>query len=335
MKILLVQNSFLGDTILSTPVIEALSKRYGGSEIWMMTTPLSGFLVKHDPLLSGVITFDKRGKHRGLSGLKVMAGQLKTHAFDKVYSLHRSWRTSLLLWMSGIPSRVGFKNSSLSWLYTDLVQRSIGGHEVERNLSLLASSTVKSVEGGELRLFIPNSLSISKEVSSFLSGGGEFVLLFPGSVWETKRWHEEGYRALAQKIAQLGIRVLILGAPAETTICRRVSEGIDVIDLSGKVSLEETMLLVKNAKGVVCNDSMPLHMASTFKVPTVTIFCATSPEFGFGPWRNKAIVVEHQGLSCKPCRRHGSNECPVGTFRCGKDVPVEEVFEALRGIWVN
>ena len=68
MKILLVQNAFLGDVILSTPVIAGIHKLYPEAELWMMTTPAARELVERDPLLAGVITFDKRGAERGFLG---------------------------------------------------------------------------------------------------------------------------------------------------------------------------------------------------------------------------------------------------------------------------
>ncbi len=64
MKILVVQSSFLGDTILSTPVISGLQTIYPEAEISMLTTPLAACLVKHDPRLAEVITFDKRNKEK-------------------------------------------------------------------------------------------------------------------------------------------------------------------------------------------------------------------------------------------------------------------------------
>jgi heptosyltransferase-2 len=72
---------------------------------------------------------------------------------------------------------------------------------------------------------------------------------------------------------------------------------------------------------------MVLHMASAFKVPTVAIFCATSPSFGFGPWKNRALVVEDEQLQCKPCSRHGTRKCPLGIETCMK-LPAERVIEA-------
>jgi len=97
MNILLVQTSFLGDTILSTPVISGLNKLFPEAQIWMMTTPLSSSLVKRDPLLAGVISYDKRGKNSGLPGLIRMSRKIRKMKFAKVYSLHRSFRTSLLV----------------------------------------------------------------------------------------------------------------------------------------------------------------------------------------------------------------------------------------------
>ena len=67
MKILLVQTSFLGDVILSTPVISGIKRIYPGAELWMMTTPLSASLIIRDPLLAGVLTDDKQGKNDNIT----------------------------------------------------------------------------------------------------------------------------------------------------------------------------------------------------------------------------------------------------------------------------
>lgn len=89
------------------------------------------------------------------------------------------------------------------------------------------------------------------------------------------------------------------------------------------------MAVMQKARLVVCNDSMSLHMASALKVPTVAIFCATSPTFGYGPWQNQAIVVERRDLACKPCRPHGSRRCPNGTEACMRGLAADEVISAV------
>jgi len=137
MKILLVQLSFLGDMILSTPVVAGLKKIHPNASLTVMTTPLAAALVENDPLVDRVITFDKRGREKSIGGMVEKAKRLKSEGFYRVYSLHRSYRTSILLALTGIPVRVGFKDAKLSFLYTDQRQKKVEGHSAIRNLSLL------------------------------------------------------------------------------------------------------------------------------------------------------------------------------------------------------
>lgn len=327
-KILLVQTSFLGDTILSTPVIAAIKKEHPESELWLMTTPLSSELVVRDPLVAGVIPFDKRNRHKGLSGLLSFARQLRGMSFDCVYSLHRSYRTAFLLALARIPKRIGFSKGALSFLYTKKVRRLTSEHEVLRNLSLLEEVSSEA----DLRLYAPELSAVSDRVRETVDAGENYAVLVPGSAWKTKMWHWEGYRDVARYFLSLGKKVLVLGAPNEIDVAEQVSKDIEVDNLAGATSIAESMLIIKNADVVVCNDSMSLHMASAFKIPTVTVFCATSPTFGFGPWRNKAVVVEKEGLSCKPCRRHGSMVCPTGTEACMRELSSKQVIEAIEGL---
>jgi heptosyltransferase-2 len=328
MKILIVQTSFLGDTILSTPVIKGIKEIYPSAEIWMMTTPASAQLVERDPFLSGVIKFDKRGKHSGINGLLRMKQILKSHAFDKVYSLHRSIRTSILLWWCGIPERIGFKTAGLNFLYHHIKIRNPNDHDVIRNLAILSDELPSDPRKAELRLFAPAKESLRPGIRRMLPPPHEYILLVPGSVWPTKRWHWQGYRDVAQHFLKKGRPVVLLGAASDRPIHQKVADGIEVIDLAGKTNIAEAMYVVKHANIVFCNDSMALHLASAFKVPNLAIFCATSPEFGFSPWRNNAVVVEKEDLDCKPCRRHGSKRCPQGTEACMRELSSEEVLLA-------
>jgi len=327
MKILLVQTSFLGDTILSTPVIAGLKKLYPDAKIWMMTTPLSSQLVIRDPLLEDVIIYDKRGVDAGFRGLLKMRRTIKSMNFDRVYSLHRSFRTSVLLWMCNIPKRIGFKNARLNRIYHRLCERSPKDHDVIRNLSILSKDiSLESLET-ELRLFTPQEKDVDTDVLKTILKFNKYIVMAPGSAWNTKMWHWQGYREAVKYFLNKGFGVVLMGALSDKTVNDKVSNGLDVYDSAGK-SISDAMYIVKNAKLMICNDSMALHMASAFKIPNVAIFCATSPEFGFAPWENSAIVVEKDDLDCKPCHRHGKQICPTGTDACMKDLSHDTVIKA-------
>lgn len=329
MKILLVQTAFLGDVILSTPVIKAIHQIHPGCELWMMTTALSSGLVKGDQLLKGVISYDKNGKERGAAGFWRKVKELCSHKFDIVYSLHKSYRTALLLTLAGIPSRVGFEQAALSFLYTRTVKRLQGAHDVLRNLSLLRDQAPIESFDDSLRLFVP-LVDIADAFG--LPPNGGYAVLVPGSAWKTKMWDWQGFREVARWLLENGRKVVILGAKSEVEVCNQVALDLNVTNLAGKTSIPEMMNVIQKANLVVCNDSMSLHLASTFKIPTVTMFCATSPRFGFGPWKNKAVVVERHDLKCKPCRAHGSNVCPVGTFECSLGLPAKQVIAAIENV---
>ncbi len=331
MKILLAQTGFLGDVVLSTPVIAGLSRCYPGSEIWMLTTPQARPLVQRDPLLKGVLSFEKRGIHSGAFGLIRFARMLREMRFEKCFSLHRSFRTSLLLFAAGIPDRTGFEDSRLSFLYNNSVGRPSDVHDVLRRLAILDGQQKTGTISSDLRLFPPAASECSPEVQVLVQGDSRpFAVLVPGSEWETKRWQWQGYRDIASYLLMKGMGVVICGSEKEKEHNRQVSRNAEVMDLTGRITLDEFLFIMKNAALLACNDSLSLHVGSAFKTPTVVMFCATSPSFGFGPWQNEsAFIAEKTGLGCRPCRRHGGRKCPTGTWECTMGVSSEEVIRIV------
>ena len=329
MKILLVQTSFLGDTILSTPVIAGIHKAFPDAELWMMTTPESAHLVCRDPLLAGIIPYDKRKTESGFSGVRKMADRLKEMQFDRVYALHRSPRTAVLLKLSGIPVRIGFRDAKLNFLYTRTQSRSPRCHDVLRNLSILYGDIPLSRLNTDMRLFAPDKDALSQPVRELFSSLKKYVIMMPGSVWNTKRWDWQGFREVIKYLNRKNYKVVLSGSSSERPLTEKIAAGLDAVNLAGKITIPEAMFFTRHAALVVCNDSMSLHMASAFRVPNVAIFCATSPEFGFSPWKNNSIVVERTDLPCKPCRRHGSVQCPTGTWDCIKGLSPALVIDAV------
>lgn len=329
MRILLVQTSFLGDVVLSTPVIAALREQFPSAELWMMTTPAARALVERDPELSGVITFDKNRSERSLTSLWKKAQELKAMRFDCAFALQRSARTSILLFLAGIPNRIGFESARCRWLYHQLRKREPGTHDVIRNLQIIGSSASElAARSHPLRIFPPQIDQISDSLRSKIEGVTDPIIIVPGSVWRTKRWDWRGYREVAKRFIRQDRAVILVGAPDERELALKVAGNLPVLNIVGQTSIAELAWVISRAALVICNDSMALHLSSAAKVPTVAIFCATSPAFGFGPWENIARVIEVEALPCKPCSRHGGDLCPTGTWDCMRQLSPERVFEA-------
>lgn len=347
-NILVVPKGFLGDILLMTPAIEALKASDPEGRLTVLCSPKIAEFVGRDPFVDDVIELDRKRDLSSLGGMKRLAAQLTDRKFDRAYAFHGSPRTAMLLRKAAIPERVGYSGGLLSFLYTRTVTKTEKLHEVVRNLELVRADVSDEVGGqvdvlarsgpthastfGRLRIPDEDPLRVSDRVRQICEEQKPFVLLAPGSQWETKRWHAAGFHELAKKLMQSGFRVVITGAPSDAEACVEVAAGLNVANLCGETTLEDLTALVRWSKALVCNDSMTLHIASALGVPTVVVFCATSPSFGFGPWKNRAVVVEKQGLFCKPCRRHGSRRCPTGTNACMTGVSADEVFAGLQSL---
>ena len=332
MKILLIQTGFLGDTVLSTPVIENLYRLFPGAEIFALTTPQGAELMRFHPYLKGVLTFDKRRSDSGFGGLFSMIKRIASYEFDIAFSLHKSSRTSLLLKLAGIPVRYGFSEAALSWLYTKTAHRRDLKHDVLRNLAILR---VLGHEPENLTQNLTVNLSVDAiaEAERALIGiKNPMVGIAPGSVWATKRWTPEGFSKVADMLAREGYSVVILGGPDDREVAELVckNSSSSFVNLAGRISLLGAAAVIDRLQLLITNDSAPLHLASARKTPTVAIFCATVPEFGFGSWDVPHVNLGVPGLDCRPCGRHGGKTCPTGTHACQLQLSAETVFLAAR-----
>jgi heptosyltransferase-2 len=148
-------------------------------------------------------------------------------------------------------------------------------------------------------------------------------------VWPTKRWPHfaELARALAGET-----RLVVVGGADDAPLAGEISAaaGPDVIDATGRLSLLGSAELIRRCAVLVTNDSAPQHLASAMGTPTVTAFGPTVREFGFGPLAPGSTTIGVSGLACRPCDRHGPTRCPLGHWRCMRELTVETALEAVR-----
>jgi heptosyltransferase-2 len=323
-----VQTSFLGDVVLTTPLVSALRRRLAPRRLAVLVRPEAAPLLEGHPDVDAVLIDDKRGHDRGVRGLARVARRVARERFDVAVSPHRSLRTALLLAAAGVPRRVGFRQARGAFLYHTRVPRDRRRHDVERNLALVEAFGAGPADGP---LHVPVSLDAAARASALLPpGDGPLAGIAPGSVWATKRWSADGYAAVVAGLAAEGVRCVILGAPEDAALAERIREeaGTGTV-LAGRTDLATLVAVVDRLGVLVANDSAPMHVACARGVPVVAVFCATTPALGYGPWGPRAAVVEAD-LACRPCGRHGGRSCPRGTEDCIRLVPPATVLAAAR-----
>jgi heptosyltransferase-2 len=336
-RILVVQTSYLGDIVLTTPLLNEIRRRFPEAELSILCTPQAGSLLNANADLYGIIEDDKRGDGRGLRGLWRKAKELRSRGFTLAISPHKSLRSALLIFLARIPCRIGYRQSAGWFLYHHRVDRDAGCHDVERNLSILKAFGVNTMEcRKDLHMEVEHAAREAVERLFISLGidrkeGRMFFGLNPGSAWPTKRWSAEGFAELMVLLKRrYPCEILLFGGPEDIEIVDRIQRlsGNLGVSLAGSIGLRELTCALNRCDVFITNDSGPMHIAVARHIPVVAIFCATTPALGFYPYSSRAVVVE-KALSCRPCSSHGGRRCPLGTEDCIRLIGVEDVFRGV------
>lgn len=330
MRCLTVQTAFLGDIILTVPLLSLLRGAAGVEASAVVTTPVGAELLEDQAVVDDVIVYDKRGCDRGLGGLLRAGGAARRWRPDCVLLPHRSVRSAILARLSGAPRLVGFDESGGRWLLTDVVPYHRRPHEVERIAELgVAIGLPAPASPVPFRLRVPPAAadSVERRLREQGTPGGRAVLVAPGSRWPTKRWPAERFARAAGTLAErLGGPVVLVGGPEDREVCARAREAVGegAIDLCGELALSEWMALIARGAVLLANDSAAGHVAAGVGTPVVTVFGPTVPEQGFAPYSSAARVASAD-LDCRPCGRHGGLRCRRGDLACMDAVTAGDV----------
>lgn len=345
-KILVIQTAFIGDAVLTLPMLKRLKDLYPDSTIDVVTTPAASGIFRANPYTYKVYSYDKKGKDRSLARLVKFAGEIKREGYTRIYSPHRSFRTSMLVLLSGVKETYGFSNASFHQVYKNVVFYNSVHHEVQRNLELIDGGALPS----DWRI-LPEIVASREEkikVSEFLGriDGPDridgaldaksarmvnYAAVAPGSVWMTKRYPKEKFLEVINYLLSRSFKVLIIGGKDDAEYCAEIAAAYseNVISSAGEFSIVETTELLRYCRVLVSNDSAPAHFGMCADIPVVTIYCSTVADFGFYPYNENGTYVSYDDLACKPCGIHGRRECPIKTFDCAYKLELKTITAAI------
>ena len=312
-------------------MLDRLKEAYPKAEIYFATKDRFTCLVAFHPAVSGVISLTGGGFFPFLNHLLSIIALKPTMVLD----LHDSLRTRLL--------RIFLKKAKISVYEKEAVQRRLIVKKLQTKPSLpTIRKYLKSLETwGVLSLSrVQCRVHISKQAQEFAAsylkqhriGKGERVVgLGPGAAWKTKQWPPEYYARLASDwVRKHKVRLIWFGDNSETNLIHSIQSQMTVPDskkglcVAGELLLEQTSALLGRCDVFVGNDSGLIHLASAREVPVTVIYGSTTTSLGFEPW-GKHKISEVSGLDCRPCDVHGKNACPLGHFKCMRDLTVDQV----------
>lgn len=321
MKVLYIQTAYLGDTALSIPALRALA--VSGASVTALVSPQGEEILRLQRDVETVISYDKKGRERGLFSFLHLIRLLRKLRFDAAVVPHRSLRSALLPYLAGIPTRIGFDRSACRFLFTDVISYSGGSHEheVERNLRLVQRLEAKDWDGEW-------NLRVGETLFSRSLGVRRWIGIAPGSTWPTKRWPAERYAKLTDALFQEGFEVALLGASTDLPV---VEEILSIAkhkprNFAGRTDISELLSILQKVEMLVCGDTAPAHLATAIGTPVISIFGPTVTEFGFFPYSGRVVETP---LYCRPCSWHGGKVCPEGHFLCMGLVSVGDILDEI------
>jgi heptosyltransferase-2 len=323
---LVVQTAYLGNVVLTTPLLAVLAERHGPVDV--VAQPGSASVLEGHPAVREIIPYDKRGADRGWSGMTRLGRALRSRRYTRGFLADGSWRAATLAVAARIPARTGFAGSPAARLYTERVTRPLHGHETAK-LAALAGVPV----GEPLPQVCLGLRDADREAAAaWLADrgvSGEFVALAPGSVWGARRWPH--YPALA---AALDLPIVVIGGPADAVRAHEIAAAAPgrVRSAAGEVSPRVAAAIIEQSQALVTNDSAALHLATAVRTPIVALFGPSTPSFGFGPLGPRDVVLGLGELLCRPCAQPGPATCPLEHHRCLVDLDIPTVIGALASI---
>ncbi len=319
----MVQTAYLGNLVLTTPLLAVLAERHGPVDV--VAQPGSATVLEGHPAARAVIPYDKRGADRGWKGMTRLAGALRKRRYARAFLADGSWRAATLAVGARIPERTGFAASPAARLYTERVTRPLHGHETAKLAALAGVPVGDPLPAVCLGLGDADRAAAGAWLAD-RGVPGEFVALAPGSVWGARRWPH--YSALA---AALELPVVVIGGPSDAARAGEIASAAParVRSAAGEVGARVAAAIIEQAQALVTNDSAALHLATAVGTPIVALFGPTAPAFGFGPLGPRDVVLGLGELLCRPCAQPGPAVCPLEHHRCLVELDVTTVVGAL------
>lgn len=361
---LVYQTAFIGDLLLSIPLILHLRKRNPEEPIHLVCRKGFGSFFSELSLVDRVFEVDK---DEGNNSYRRLLKDLSSEGYDRVWCVHESIRSALVVRRINAQKRVGFSHWWNFGFFDLRAKRPLQLPEVLRQLTLLASDDQDlALQMADLKQFDnPTALSswdstqtpaIPIWTSMDLMGKGvlglaardkvaaearsqrgqlgldsqTYVVIAPGSVWPTKRWTLAGYSDLVKELTRKNFGVVLTGSKQERDLCEQIALAApSAKNWAGRTSLFSTFALMTQSAFFVGNDSGASHLAVCASIPVVVQFGPTTLKLGYRPWSDRAQVVQ-EDLKCRPCGKHGARVCPLGTHECMERIKSQHVLMAIK-----
>jgi heptosyltransferase-2 len=337
-RALVVAPSWVGDAILSEPLIAALHRR--GAVVDVIAPAWCAPVYARVRGVRRIVDAPFTHGRFGWAARRALGHALRAARYTHAYVLPNTWKSALVPWFARIRVRTGYVGEMRYGLLTD--QRRVDRRRVPRLVARYAAlasprNDVLPVDEADLApRLVPDAANRDAAMRAMqLTRERPVAILCPGAEFgPAKRWPAEHFAALARRLHDDGCAIWILGSPNDRAAAAQVMAALDgstsgVVDLTGRTDLGSAIDLMSVAALVVSNDSGLMHAAAAVGAPLVALFGSSSP--AYTPPLSATAKIARIDIACSPCFKR---ECPLGHFRCMRDLSPDMVYNLARGSFV-
>ena len=332
-RILIVAPSWVGDAILSEPLVGLLRDPYEDPIVDILAPSWCAPVYARMRGIRRIVETPFGHGKFDLASRRKLAREFKAEGYTRAFVLPNSWKSALVPWLARIPLRTGYLGEMRWGLLNDArrLDRKALPRLVDR-YAALAVPAGASVPAAGAPVLVPDAANRASAGAGLeLNAAGEIAVLCPGAEFgPAKRWPPAHFAALAERFLADGLQVWIIGSPNDEAAAQEVLDaagpaGRAIRDLTARTDLGTAIDLLSLATVAVSNDSGLMHAAAGLGVPLVALFGSSSTEYT--PPLSPGARVARIDIACSPCFKR---ECPLGHFRCMRDLAPSAVYDLAR-----
>ena len=331
-SILVIRLYFIGDVLLSTPVIEALGRRFPDARLTVLVKKRCGDILTGNPYVDEVMVYDNVDHYHSPLWIWRLARELRRRRFSLSVDLTGDQRSSWMVLAADPAFRVGVNHAGMGFLLDRRTPYRATGHVVDHLLT-----TVESL-GATLSAPAPRMYLTDEERAAAgalladvgVDAGSGVLALSPGANWPFRRWRPERFGELAALARErLGLASVVLGSSDDAGLAEAAvaSSSGAAVSLAGRTSPRGLAAVLEEARAFVGSDSGPMHIAAAVGTPVIGLFGPNTPE-RFGP-RGAPSRVLWKRFACSPCSQ---KKCVRPNGTCMDAITVGEVLHALESL---
>ncbi|BAZ15936.1 family 9 glycosyl transferase [Calothrix sp. NIES-4071] len=274
MRVVALVSGGIGDQILFFPTIDTIRRHYPDAQIDVVASSTSKAAYRVSKSVSEVIAFDFQDRN-SLADWGNLVGTLRDREYDVAITLEQSWGVGLVLWLTGIPTRIGFLGKGSGFLT----------YKIPMNTEQYLASTYHDLLKGlginspcpELALNVPKpDIEWAENEQKRLGVKDTGYVLISGTTNQTSLndvYPVQNWLKIIQdwKLSQKDMPIVAVASKANEELVRILKEQQPNLKVTAPDNIGKLAAMIAGANLMVCDSSYPMHLSVAVQTFTIAL----------------------------------------------------------------